>query len=123
MADNFWASSQPTARGYRLSATLLASDPPGGKKEANGFVVTVHSTVLLGRDAEHHTLAWDHSRLVIPYIIAIPEALRLLEHWASYYDPELKAHVAELAAKLGQLPPLPPSPGGGGPQVVFEAKS
>lgn len=113
MADDFWNAAQPTSRGYHLSALYLGDD-----KTAHGFAVNVHYPMLIGQGVTHHAASFVHSRLAILYPSSLSETVRLIEHWAGFYDPELKAQVAELAVKLAALPALL---AGAGPQVLFQA--
>lgn len=111
MAD-FYAAAHPSARGYRLSAFHF--------DDASGFVVTV-SGVGLGTAAQAPRAipSWIYSRLVLLFPVTLADVVHVLEHWTSYYDPDLRAQVAELAAELAKLPPPPAGAGGG--QVIYQA--
>src|SRR5262245_13388900 len=81
MADDFWKATKPTARGHRLSATLLTIDTSDGNKLATGFAVTLQGSMLQGSGPTHHAYPdWYVSRLIVWFYISVGEAARLIEH-------------------------------------------
>ncbi len=97
----FFESAAPTTRGYRLRAVAFAFGVS---------VSIIEQYVYSDNEKGHQQRPYPRAEFPLNFPISIGDADRAFTHVCDLYDPELRAHVAEMIKALRNWPEAPPEP-------------